>query len=151
MKTGSAVLLAGLLVVTGCAAPAPPPGAIQRSIDGVRVFERAGDGSDELIVQDAVEWRGRFRIESKCLQLSIDDVDYTPVFMNRPALRTALGDVGSEPPRLSASAWSLEGARVREEDRAGYAVVTAACAGRPFLVTGLSDPKPPPPAPRGAR
>ncbi|MGA9583406.1 MAG: hypothetical protein WBR13_15710 [Allosphingosinicella sp.] len=135
------IRLAALLIVSGCAAPAPP-GAIERSIDGVRVFERSGEGSNTLIVQDAIEWRGRFTVESGCLLLSIDGRDYTPIFASSSAARTALGDVGPTAPRLGASSWSLQGSRIPEADAAGPSKATGACGKPPFLVSSLSDPKP---------
>lgn len=132
--------LAFLILLVGCGAQAPQP-VIERDFDGVRVFQRQGTQPDKLIVQDAIEWRGAFAVESRCLIVIIDDRRFTPVFLNGTALRTALADVAG-PGRRGANNWSLEGSQVAESERGGYAGATRDCSAPPFLVSGLTDPKP---------
>lgn len=133
-------ILAFLPLLVGCGAPAPQP-IIERNVEGARVFERQGGRPDELVVQDAIEWRGAFAVESRCLVVTVDDRRFTPIFLNGTALRTALGDVGG-PGRRGANSWSLEGSRVSESERGGYAGAIGDCGAPPFLVSGLTDPRP---------
>lgn len=126
------------LIAAGCAAPSAQPDLLARTVDGITVFERPGDGSGRLVVQDAVEWRGTFGVESKCLMLALDGEKHTPVFGNPAALQAALGEIRSGGTR----SWSIQGSRAPGKDEAAYAKAMGACAKRPFLISALSDPGP---------
>lgn len=105
--------------------------------DGVTAFQHADAEPAQLVVTNAVEYRGRFTRNDGCLELVSDGARYTPIFNNVEHLRTAVRESGT--PAKSAL-WSIAGGPTG--DRLSVAAsVLGSCQRSLFVVVGISDPR----------
>ncbi len=105
--------------------------------DGVTAFQRTDVKPEQLVVINAVEYRGHFDRSNGCLGLVSDGKRYTPVFNNPEHLQTALRDSAAQgQPRL----WSIAGGPV--QDRLSVpARILGRCRESLFMVVSLSHPR----------
>jgi hypothetical protein len=106
--------------------------------DGVTAFQHTDVKPEQLVVINAVEYRGRFTRSEGCLELVSDGKRYTPVFNNPEHLQNALRDSAARAqPRL----WSIAGGPAQDRLRVS-ARILGRCQEPLFMVVSLSDPRP---------
>lgn len=108
--------------------------------DGVTAFQRTDVKPEQLVVINAVEYRGRFTRSNGCLELVSDSKRYTPVFNSVAHLRLGLRDSGAP---AQARLWSIAGGPAESRLRIP-AEILGRCQEPLFIVVSLSDPRPPP-------
>lgn len=130
----SSVLLPLLLLACSTASE---PNIVSQSYDGVTVLRRADIAPNELVVINAVEYRGRFALVNGCLQLVSDNIRYTPVFQNGRDIAAAVTDARRP---AGGRSWSIAGGP-RSEDVRLPPTLPDNCSRDLFVVVSLSDPR----------
>lgn len=114
---------------------------ISETVDGVQVLRRVGSGSGELFVLDGIERRGAFRLRGRCLTLSVEGTEYTPVFAGPEAEPSALADASDWSPDKPPRQWSIAGAPMARELQEQQPAAVKTCGMPLFIVVSLSDPR----------
>jgi len=106
--------------------------------DGITAFQRTDVKPEQLVVINAVEYRGQFARSNGCLELVSDGKRYTPVFNNAAHLQAAFRESAAP---AQAQLWSIAGGPASNRLTIP-ARVLGRCREPLFMIVSLSDPRP---------